>query len=50
MTENNINFDNEDWWKYLDIYYKDFLSFGFDHFAFDEDKFKKLVEKWKLNT
>lgn len=47
--ENKINWDREDYWNELNIYDEYFLSFHYDHCAFDEDRWKDLIEKWKLN-
>jgi len=45
----DINWDREDFWNELYKCDEYFLSFHFDHCAFDEDKWKELIEKWKLN-
>ncbi len=46
----DINWDREDFWNELYKCEEYFLSFNFDHCAFEEDKWIELVEKWKLNT
>lgn len=45
----DINWEREDYWNELYKCDEYFLSFHFDHCAFEEDKWKELVEKWKLN-
>lgn len=45
----DINWDRDDFWNELYKCDEYFLSFHFDHCAFYEDKWKELVEKWKLN-
>ena len=45
----DISWDREDFWNELYKYDEYFLSFHFDRCAFEEDKWKELVEKWKLN-
>lgn len=47
--EDKINWNREDYWNELYMYDEYFISFHYDHCAFDEDGWKKLVDKWKLN-
>ncbi len=47
--KNNINWNDNNYWHELHIYDDMFLSFHYDHCAFDEDKYKELIDKWKLN-
>lgn len=47
--EDKINWDRKGYWNEFGIYDEYFISFHYDHCAFDEDEWKKLVEKWKLN-
>lgn len=48
--ENKINWDRKDYWNEYNIYDEYFISFHLDHVGIDENRWKELVEKWRLST
>lgn len=45
----DINWEKDDYWNELYKCDDYFISFHYDHCAFDEDGWRELVEKWELN-